>query len=929
MTGGARLASVLAAFASASLVATVFAHIWFASTPLPFGGPNIVLAVAASVTAVCVWIVQIASAARVHGGLGDTRRLLAARADPAMWAFGVAVLLWAWVLAVYLRTGTFNDMRMGQLTVGVGVLFAMLMCVDSPRRAKGLIAALVVATAVSALLGIAVLVIGEPFLGLWLRVATVSQTDLETILIFGRSAGGAVHPSTLGYQMAVAIPLGFAALVFGVFRRGRWRVLTQVALFLLLTAMIATLLVNASRSTTLGVGVGLGVCAVGAVIGPAWRRRAGRLVVVAALAAAAQVALFNPWFSLGDMVAELRTVRVHAGDVDGLHAGASALSSDDPRVLGHRFEGRVPLAAYEVQLRQRYGRGYGQPSQVAVTADADGGFVVTWSQAAGRRIERHEMRLRQPGDPAQSAWSRWEVFAPALRGRGAALARHELAVGNVALESDDHAVVGVEVRDLAPGQAYVIQLRTVLPDAPLSEAAGVSGADGRLVFRWRKVVPMVAYECRLKPAAQAQWPAWRACVPSLPRAPVWAGLQAGSGTLGFSLAAGDERRGHQFDGFRSWKWYLAQVRETFAPGVARAARHGEVTVKPDLRGSFVLTWPAPAAPEGVAGYEFRSREIGESRWLPWRAFKPSLSSRAPVLDALSAGWSVVRAEGLVRHTLLGLPPTLEHAAQLRARTPHGVGGESATVGVLVDANRRGVLAWRLPPGDAQVTGYQFRLWWVANKRWRPWQDLTPPFAHGRTAANMLAAAGDPDQVLAAARNAQGVAGALRAQPRTLSTDDLSARSRFPQGSLALRYALDHPFGGGEYRPLRTQAADSLSTALLEEVLRQPPHNQFLHVLVLFGWPGLTLQVAFYGLLAWAAWRAGRLALRDPYRETRFLVVAVVAAWLAYSVNSLFLPNGPFVQDWGHYFVVGLILGLPRILANARPGGGPDGAAARP
>ena len=926
MSGDARAAKALATVASALLVATVFAHIWFASTPLPLGGPNIVLAAAAALTAACLWIVQTASAARVHGGLGGLRRLLAARADPAAWVFGVAVLMWAWVLAVYLRTGTFNTMRMGQLTVGVGVLFAVLLCVDSPRRAKGLIAALVVATAVSALLGIAVLVIGEPFLGLWLRIATVSQTDLETILIFGRSAGGAAHPSTLGYQMAVAVPLGFAALVFGML--GRWRMLAEAALFLLLTVMIATLLVNGSRSTTLGVGVGLGVCAVGAVTGSAWRRRAGRLVVVAALLAAAQGALFNPWLSLGDMIAELRPVREHPGDVDGLHAGASALSSDDARVLGHRFEGHAPLAAYEVQLRQRYGRGYGQPSQVAVTADADGGFVVTWREAAGQRIERHQMRLRQPGDPAP-AWSRWEVFRPALRGRGAALARHELAVGNVALDADDHAVVGVEVRDLAPGESHAVQLRAVLPDAPLSEARGVADADGRLVFGWRKVVPMVAYECRLKPAAQARWPAWRACMPSLPRAPVWAGLQAGSDTLGFSRADGDERRGHQFDGFRSWKWYLAQVRETLAPGVAGAGRHGEVTAKPDLRGSFVLTWPAPAAPEGVAGYEFRSREIGQTKWLPWRAFTPLMSSRTPVLEALPAGWSMVRDEGVVRHTLLGLPPTLEHAAQVRARTPHGIGRESATMQVLADANRRGVLAWRLPPADAQVTGYQFRLWWVANMRWRPWQDLTPPFANGRTVANMLAAADDPDRILAAARNAQGVAGALRAQSRMLSTDDLSARSRFPQVSLALRYALDHPFGGGEYRPLRAHAADGLSKALLEEVLRQPPHNQFLHVLVLFGLPGLALQLTFYGLLAWATWRAGRLAWHVPCGQTRFLVVAVVAAWLAYSLNSLFVPTGPFVQDWGHYFVVGLLLGLPRILANARRGGGPDRAAVRP
>ena len=67
-------------------------------------------------------------------------------------------------------------------------------------------------------------------------------------------------------------------------------------------------------------------------------------------------------------------------------------------------------------------------------------------------------------------------------------------------------------------------------------------------------------------------------------------------------------------------------------------------------------------------------------------------------------------------------------------------------------------------------------------------------------------------------------------------------------------------------------------------------------------------------MARAAWRAGRLAWREPRADLRFVAVAVIGAWAAYSVNSLFVPTGPFVEDWSHCFVLGLLLSLEDILA---------------
>ena len=131
----------IAGLVFALLALAVVGHVWFASTPLPLGGPNIYLAVAAALLAAVLALAHRAAGA--HGGLRET--IAAAFRGPARLAtlaLLTALAMWTWVHVVYLHTGTFDAMgRAGQLTVGVGVLFALL-CVLTARRARGLVAAL-------------------------------------------------------------------------------------------------------------------------------------------------------------------------------------------------------------------------------------------------------------------------------------------------------------------------------------------------------------------------------------------------------------------------------------------------------------------------------------------------------------------------------------------------------------------------------------------------------------------------------------------------------------------------------------------------------------------------------------------------------------------------------------------------------------------
>ena len=963
----------LARLIFALLVVAVFGHVWFASTPLPLGGPNVLPAAAAALLAVvlCLWrlaprlrgtvagaqdVASVAaeSSPAAGGNKAGGRRAAVRRAfvvalprrlRSAVPALLTACAMWAWALAVYLRTDTFDAARMGQFAVGIGVLFASL-CVLSARRARGLVAAIVIAVSLSALFGIGVLVVGGPFVDAWLGIAEVAESDLQAVLVYGRTAGAAVHTATFGYHLAVAIVLALVGLTLGApVRWGRWAAALDAALFVLLTCMLAALVVNASRSAMLGVAVGVCLCVVGVATAPSGRRGVVRLLVAGPSSLVALLALFNPWFNVGDVVEELRPVRPHDGEILNLSVGGKALLSDDPHLLGHRFEGRVPGVEYRVDLRARYARGYGVQDVVKTKADAEGVIVITWRGDAQRTVVAYQFRVREAGAGKRSDW---RSFAPALRSRGVRLTVAELTIGRAALARGDPDIIGAAIGDLVPGQRYDLQFRTVV-DSPPSQARGRADDDGRLVFTWRRsVLPSGLYQCRLRRIADEPWSVWRRCRPFLPRPPRWPELRDGSETLEPSAGvreglaprmrepaagaargravregpaprmqelaeAGAERIGHEFAGFWPWNWYLLQIQEVLVDGVARAPRHGEVVFSPRPTGYFVVTWPAPRVPEGVAGYRFRTRRV-EANWLPWRAFTPSLSSKTPVLVPAPPGGSVAEGGRTVRHTLRGLPPGTRQAVQLRARSGRVFGAESAVVDGVVAEDGAFALAWR-EPAEENVAAVQFRRRSPIHTRWLLWQELTPPVDGGHTTVALGASGRTDDEVVNVAHVARRVGGGLRL--RRLQALDFYARTRLPQAAAAWRYALDHPFGAGVYRPSRAHAGEDVTDARLDELLRAWPHNQFLHVLALYGFPGLGLLLLFYGLLARAAWCAGRLAWREPRAELRLLVVAVIGAWAAYTVNSLFLPTGPFLEEWDHYFVLGLLLSLEGILAEGR------------
>ena len=150
-------------------------------------------------------------------------------------------------------------------------------------------------------------------------------------------------------------------------------------------------------------------------------------------------------------------------------------------------------------------------------------------------------------------------------------------------------------------------------------------------------------------------------------------------------------------------------------------------------------------------------------------------------------------------------------------------------------------------------------------------------------------------------------------PRLVSVEDKSARARLPMAITAVRYALEYPLGTVVYQPEPRHLPSGLDPIVQEEVLSHIPHNQFLLVLVHYGWPGLALLMLFYGVVLSIFVALIRRALKLRTIESVVLVASLAGCMGSYVCNSLFHPVGPFVGDWYHWIVIGLVFSAHRAL----------------
>ena len=149
--------------------------------------------------------------------------------------------------------------------------------------------------------------------------------------------------------------------------------------------------------------------------------------------------------------------------------------------------------------------------------------------------------------------------------------------------------------------------------------------------------------------------------------------------------------------------------------------------------------------------------------------------------------------------------------------------------------------------------------------------------------------------------------------RLVSVQDSSAQARLPMAITALRYAIEYPLGTVLYQPEPRHLPSGLDRAVQRQVLSHNPHNQFLGVLVYYGWPGFVLILLFYGVLLSVFVSMIRLALKLRTAGAIVLVSSLAGCVGAYVCNSLFQSTGPFVADWHHWIVIGLVFSAHAVL----------------
>lgn len=810
----------LSALVFVLLLATVFAHIWFGTTPAPLGGPNVILAVLTVLLAL------------VYAGLrlfqNAERAPLLQSLRPVLPVLAVSLLLVLWELAVYLFTDTLDGTRMGQVALGVGLLFAVYLSVDSVHRARWMALALIFATFVSTLFGAAIVLIGGPFLDVWPSIATVRDLDVSIIFTQGRIAGLVPITGIFAYQLAVAIPLAFAALLFDPFGRGERGTVSPYmgALYVFLMIMSTALVINGTRSVIIGLVVtGLLILASALRIAD-FRRRLAFLLPAIALW---MLVFFNPVYTIGDF-----------GDtIGGLFGVDDSPAAESPA-----------------------------PGSTAGAA------------------------------PAGTAPAGTDAIAGLAAGLG--------GLGNAAAPP----TLGYTIEQLTPEQGYELRLRT--PDsAPSAPLAAAADGQGRLSFTWPQPPGHAsgdAYEYQLRPAGREQWPPWAAMCSSGA-----CGYASSRGPLLDSVAAGDvvgRANTHAISGLAAGQEYEAQLRARNADGFGPA---GQSAGAASVDGSLSLAWNESGSE--ITGYQFRLRAGAEGEWGPWRDFAPGAASEygvpPPRLNKIGIGLRTLqdRTEGqTVGARIEALRPASNYAVEVRAVNAYGFGPPEELSIVTADDGAF-TFTWLNPVGPESVTGYQYRLRPAAEADWGPWQDYQPTLnSHDpQDAAEVQRLLEETTHIDAVSQAYSGADSG-----RVFSLADWSARVRIASGVTALRYSLENPLGHPEYTPDESHISGDFDSGSIRSILTFLPHNQFLHMLVIFGYPGLLLLVLFYLLALWSAWRSGLLAWRSQDGALYFLAAGVIGAFAAYSIASLFHPLGPFIVEWSHFLVVGLLFSLQRI-----------------
>ena len=441
-TASGRVSGSIAALAYAALLATILANAWFAGTPLPLGGPNVVLGVAAVLLALSLALCDFLAGKR----LVVTKNLIPLTV--------VSSLLAGWAAIVHLFNDTGLWLTVGKMALGIGILFAVYLTVTGAGKAWFMIAAGVVAAFVSALFGLATIYIGEPFWSLWFVLANPSPLQTTPVL-WGRAAGLSSSTANFAYLMVIAIPSALAMLLYNPLRGRGARLAWDSVLLLLLAVLVVALLANATRSAILGVVCGSFLV----VVFPGARGQIVRRLHAVVLPAAVVAALSSIAINLAE---PLHTVSPILDPKEAPSTVAVAM----PARVGYHPEppGEFTLGVAPSDCSHSLGPLSGERSIPGAWSND----CPTSLQQEGSYARHYSFTLEDDGpvtidlDSTEEANAYLHLFAATETGDAALVALNDNGARYVGLGQRD---ARITKRDL-PAGTYIIEATTYLPETP-------------------------------------------------------------------------------------------------------------------------------------------------------------------------------------------------------------------------------------------------------------------------------------------------------------------------------------------------------------------------------------------------------------------------------------------------------------------------------
>lgn len=168
--------------------------------------------------------------------------------------FLITIIFCTWAFIVYLINGQLKSSysRIIEILAGIFITMSIYLNINSTKSINTLIKAMILASTISAIIGIGQVLIGQPFYSIWMSMNKNLRSDIITYTIYSkRAAGLSLYTIPFSYVMCAIIPINYGLIVFNdKFKNNK--LIIYSSFFIMAFALILT----QTRGAILGASIG-------------------------------------------------------------------------------------------------------------------------------------------------------------------------------------------------------------------------------------------------------------------------------------------------------------------------------------------------------------------------------------------------------------------------------------------------------------------------------------------------------------------------------------------------------------------------------------------------------------------------------------------------------------------------------------------------